>query len=134
MKNAFVYRYSVMSSFLNHLQRNCYKPLFARDNSYRGELTSARPDWTKTDHGDCYSFIFGIPFYSNNAQSVEYSDEEKKLSLRWIENLTQFARFGKPKEETWKPFSENEIRMEIKNDTGSELQIVKIFFLFKNFK
>jgi len=108
MKNAYVYR-------------NCYKPLFARQDSCRGELTSARPDWTKSDHGDCYSFIFGIPLYKTNAQNVKYSDEEKNLSLRWIENLTHFARAGKPKEENWKAFSETKMRMEITSDSDLKL-------------
>ena len=34
-----------------------------------------RPEFSKCDHGDCYSFVFGLPFYDQNAQGKTSHDK-----------------------------------------------------------
>ena len=46
---------------------HCTEPKFSKDQNYAGTM-DIRPEFSKCDHGDCYSFIFGLPFYEQNAQ------------------------------------------------------------------
>ena len=49
---------------------HCTEPKFSKEKCFSGTM-DIRPEFSKCDHGDCYSFIFGLPFYEENAQ--EYS-------------------------------------------------------------
>ena len=51
----------------SYLYRNTVKPMFSVSKQFSGSM-NLRPHFSKCDHGDCYSFLFGLPFYPKNAQ------------------------------------------------------------------
>ena len=61
---------------------HCTEPKFSKEQSYAGTM-DIRPEFSKCDHGDCYSFIFGLPFYEENAQ-------EQSETLKTLANVISF--------------------------------------------
>ena len=57
------------------LYRNTVKPMFSVSKEFSGTM-NLRPHFSKCDHGDCYSFIFGLPFYQENAQGLFLSGQD----------------------------------------------------------
>ena len=51
----------------SYVYRNTVKPMFSSSKEFSGTM-DIRPEFSKCDHGDCYSFVFGLPFYEENAQ------------------------------------------------------------------
>ena len=94
-----------------YVYEHCTEPSFSKDTAFSGSL-DLRPDFSRCDHGDCYSFIFGLPFYAENAQGVKFTDMEKQFSKQWITELTQFMKSGSPSEE-WPDFRQSEQLMSL---------------------
>ena len=51
----------------SYVYRNTVKPMFSSSKEFSGTM-DIRPEFSRCDHGDCYSFVFGLPFYEENAQ------------------------------------------------------------------
>ena len=51
----------------SYVYRNTVRPMFSSSKEFSGTM-DIRPEFSKCDHGDCYSFVFGLPFYEENAQ------------------------------------------------------------------
>ena len=94
-----------------YVYEHCTEPSFSKDSAFSGSL-DLRPDFSRCDHGDCYSFIFGLPFYAENAQGVKFTEMEKQFSKKWITELTQFMKSGSPSEE-WPDFRQSEQLMSL---------------------
>ena len=51
----------------SYVDRNKARPMFSVSKDFAGTI-DIRPEFSKCDHRDCYSFLFGLPFYDKNAQ------------------------------------------------------------------
>ena len=95
--------------------RNCAQPMYSKSEEHAGTL-ELRPKWSKCDHGDCYNYLFGLPFFDENAQNVIYTESEKHTSYKMMVNWTNFMRTGKPSSD-WPSFQSSGKRMEILPDS-----------------
>ena len=77
----------------SYVYRNTVRPKFSNSKEFAGTM-DIRPEFSKCDHGDCYSFMFGLPFYPDNAQGVVFTEDEKNFSLRMMSNWVEFMKTG----------------------------------------
>ena len=69
----------------SYVYRNTVRPMFSRSKKFSGTM-DIRPEFSKCDHGDCYSFVFGLPFYDQNAQGKTSHDKRliKDNKALWL--------------------------------------------------
>ncbi|XP_035694709.1 uncharacterized protein LOC118428684 [Branchiostoma floridae] len=75
--------------------------VFVYENQYRPSIHPNRPDWVGCDHSDDFFMISGLPFV--DLPEIEYSREDREVSLSLMAYWANFARTGDPSDSTGGP-------------------------------
>ena len=72
------------------------QPQFHHDRAYNSnEQSTMKSHLCECDHGDDIIFTFGVPLAkAKMTYEVKFTEDEKKLSVRWMDYLVNFATSG----------------------------------------